>query len=434
MKVLLVGNGGREHALAWKIAQSEKVEKLYIAPGNAGTALMGENVEISLLDIDALLVFVEKNKIDLTVVGPEAPLVEGLVDRFEEAGHRIFGVNKEAAQLEGSKVFSKNLMKKYNIPTAEYETFFDAEKAIAYIKEKGAPIVVKAEGLAAGKGVIVAQETSEAIEAVNEILVNEQFGQAGNRIVVEEFLEGEEATILSFVDGDTIVPMIPSQDHKAAYDGDQGPNTGGMGAYAPAPLVDNALMDEVYNKILKPTIDALKSEGISYKGILYTGLMIKDRETKVLEYNVRFGDPETQVVLPLLKTDLIEIIEAVIDGKLDKIDIEWYDKKALCVIMASGGYPLEYQKGKEISGIEAAEEIDNLIVFQAGTELKDGSLLTAGGRVLAATALADDFESCFQKAYQAVELIKFNKAHYRRDIAHRVLKNTIKKNVLTQEG
>ena len=421
MKILVIGNGGREHAMVWKIAQSKKVKDIYIAPGNAGTALLGENIDIDVLDIEGLVNFAKEKNIDLTIVGPEAPLVEGIVDCFQEAGLRIFGPNKAAAQLEGSKVFSKNLMKKYDIPTAEYQTFTDPKEAITYIEEKGAPIVVKAEGLAAGKGVIVAEDISEAIEAVKQILVNEQFGQAGAEIVVEEYLEGEEATILAFVDGETILPMLPSQDHKPAYDNGEGPNTGGMGAYAPAPLVDEDLLEKVKQEILIPSIQALISEGITYKGILYTGLMIKDGQAKVLEYNVRFGDPETQVVLPLLESDLVNIIEAIIDGRLKEEKLSWYDKKSLCVVMASGAYPISYEKGKEISNIDKAEEIEDLIVFQAGTEMKEGKLLTAGGRVLAATALGDNFKESFDKAYQAVDKISFADAHYRSDIGKNVL-------------
>ncbi|RQD72653.1 MAG: phosphoribosylamine--glycine ligase, partial [Halanaerobium sp. MSAO_Bac5] len=314
-----------------------------------------------------------------------------------------------------------NLMQKYNIPTAEYKSFSDPKKARKYIKEKGAPIVVKAEGLAAGKGVIVAQQLEEALSAVDKIMIDEKFGQAGEKIVVEEYLEGEEATILSFCDGDNIVPMIPSQDHKPAYDGDKGPNTGGMGAYAPAPVVDAKMMAEIKEEIMEPTLAALKKEGVDFKGIIYFGLMINKGKAKVLEYNVRFGDPEAQVVLPLLKSDLIDIIEAVLENKLGDLKIEWSTKKALCVVMASGGYPVEYEKGKKITGIDSVEEKDDLIVFQAGTKAVDGELFTDGGRVLAVTALADDFAEVIKKAYQGVEKIHFEDFHIRHDIGHKAL-------------
>lgn len=421
MKVLVVGNGGREHCVVWKLAQSQLVDQIYIAPGNAGTAELGKNIDIDVLDIEGLLKFAIENDIDFSFVGPEAPLVEGIVDCFEAAGLKIFGPNKQAAQLEGSKVFSKNLMEKYNIPTAEYKVFQNVDEAITYIKDKSAPIVVKAEGLAAGKGVIVAEEVVDAVAAVNSILINDKFGNAGARVVIEEYLDGEEATVLAFLDGETIVPMIASQDHKQAYDKDQGPNTGGMGAYAPAPVVDDKMMAKVYADILVPTVAALKAEGIEYKGILYCGLMIKDGKPKVIEYNVRFGDPETQVVLPLLKTDLVDIINAVIDGKLADMEVEWYDKKALSVIMASGGYPLEYKKGKKISGINDANSLDNIIVFQAGTKMLAEELLTDGGRVLSVTAIGDNFDEVIEKAYTGVGHIHFNDYHIRHDIGHKAI-------------
>ncbi len=421
MKILLIGSGGRENALAWKLAASNRVDQLFIAPGNPGTAEYGQNINFTADDQQGLLEFALKEKIDMTVVGPEAPLAAGLVDLFAEHGIRVFGPNKEAAQLESSKVFSKNLMQKYDIPTADYQSFADPKKAAAYIKEKGAPIVVKAEGLAAGKGVIVAEKVEEAVEAVEKIMIDEKFGQAGEKIVVEEFLEGEEATILAFCDGKTIVPMIASQDHKAAYDGGKGPNTGGMGAYAPAPVVTEELMKDIKKDIIDKTLSALQSEGIDFKGIIYFGLMIKDAEAKILEYNVRFGDPEAQVVLPLLKTDLVDIMEAVLDQNLADVDIEWSDKKALCVVMASGGYPVEYETSKKISGIEDVKENDELIVFQAGTKSSNGELLTDGGRVLAVTALDDDFEKVIEKAYAGVKKIEFDGFHIRHDIGHKAV-------------
>lgn len=422
MKVLVVGSGGREHTLVWKLAQSKRVEEIFVAPGNAGTSKLAKNVEIESTDITSLVNFAKEEAIDLTFVGPEAPLVAGIVDVFEEAGLKIFGPVQKAAQLEGSKVFAKNLMWKYGIPTAKYETFTDADKAINYIKQEGTPIVVKVEGLAAGKGVIVAETEAEAIEAVKIMMNDKKFGKAGERIVIEEFLSGEEASILAFTDGKTIVPMIPSQDHKAVYDEDLGPNTGGMGAYAPAPVVTDALLDKINEEILIPTIESLKKEGIKYKGVLYAGLMIADEEAKVLEYNVRFGDPEAQVVLPLLKTDLVEIAEAIIAERLNKIKIKWLNKKALCVIMASGGYPLKYEKGKEISGVDDVDGREGITVFQAGTKLKDGKLVTAGGRVLGVTALGEDFRETINKAYRAVEKIDFAGVHYRTDIGQRALK------------
>ena len=422
MKILVVGSGGREHTLTWKLKQSDKVEKIFVAPGNAGTEELATNVNIKDTNINELVTFATRKEIDLTFVGPEAPLVEGIVDLFKEEGLAVFGPNQKAAQLEGSKVFSKNLMKEYDIPTAKYESFTEADEAIAYIKEEGAPIVVKAEGLAAGKGVIVAQSTTEAVEAVETIMLDEKFGAAGSRIVVEEFLTGEEATVLAFTDGETIVPLIASQDHKPAYDNDEGPNTGGMGAYAPAPVVDEELLAQVKADVLEPTIDGLKEEGVEYKGLIYCGLMIEDREVKVLEYNVRFGDPEAQAVLPLLETDLVDIAKAVNEKRLSEIEIEWSNKTAVCVIMASGGYPVDYETGEEITGIKEAEEDEDIIVFQAGTERKDGKLLTAGGRVLGVTAVGEGYQDTIEKAYQGVEEIDFAEAHYRSDIGAKAVK------------
>lgn len=419
MNILLIGSGGRENAIAWKLAQSIRVEELYIAAGNPGTAEYGENLEIDQSNQQALLEFALKEKIDITVVGPEAPLAAGIVDLFKEHGLKIFGPNKSAAQLESSKAFSKDLMYKYEIPTAEYQSFTEAEKAFEYIKKKGAPIVVKASGLAAGKGVIVAQTEAEALAAVATIMKDEKFGEAGTKVVIEEFLEGEEATILAFCDGQTIVPMIASQDHKAAYDGGKGPNTGGMGAYAPAPVVTNTIEKNFKLEIMEPTLKALQSEDLDFKGIIYFGLMIKDGKAKVLEYNVRFGDPEAQVVLPLLDIDLVDIIESVIKEELDQIDIKWKKQKALCVVMASGGYPVEYEKRKEIIGIE--EVAEDIIVFQAGTKLAEDKLLTDGGRVLAVTALGDSFQEVIDKAYAGVEKINFEDFHIRNDIGQKAL-------------
>jgi len=422
MNILLIGSGGRENALAWKLAQSSRVEELYIAAGNPGTAAYGENLEFDASNQEALLEFALKEKIDITLVGPEAPLAAGIVDLFEEHGLKVFGPNQSAARLESSKAFSKELMQKYKISTAAYQSFTDAKKAAEYIRTKGAPIVVKASGLAAGKGVIVAQTEAEALAAVETIMKDEKFGDAGEKVVIEEFLEGEEATILAFCDGKTIVPMIASQDHKPAYDGGKGPNTGGMGAYAPAPVVTEQIEEDFKTEIMEPTLKALQSEGLDFKGIIYFGLMIKDQKAKVLEYNVRFGDPEAQVVLPLLETDLIDIMEAVVDEKLDQLKIKWKDQKALCVVMASGGYPVEYEKGKEITGIKEAESAEDIIVFQAGTRLEGDKLLTDGGRVLAVTALGNSFSEVIEKAYSGVEKINFEGFHIRNDIGQKALK------------
>lgn len=422
MNILLIGSGGRENALAWKLSQSSRVEELYIAAGNPGTAEYGENLEFAESNQEALLEFAIKEKIDITLVGPEAPLAAGIVDLFEEHGLKVFGPKQSAARLESSKAFSKELMQKYGIPTAEYKSFTEASQAVEYIKAKGAPIVVKASGLAAGKGVIVAQTEAEALAAVETIMEAEKFGEAGEKVVIEEFLEGEEATILAFCDGKTIVPMIASQDHKPAYDGGKGPNTGGMGAYAPAPVVTEQIKEDFITEIMEPTLKALQSEDLDFKGIIYFGLMIKDDKAKVLEYNVRFGDPEAQVVLPLLETDLVDIMEAVIEGKLDQIEIKWKDQKALCVVMASGGYPVEYEKGKEITGIKEANSAGDIIVFQAGTEFAEAKLLTAGGRVLAVTALGEQFEEVIEKAYAGVEKINFKDSQIRSDIGQKALK------------
>lgn len=421
MKVLVVGSGGREHVIAWKLMQSLKVAEIFVAPGNAGTAQIAENVAIDSSDIKSLLDFALKEGIDFTFVGPEAPLVAGIVDVFEKAGLKVFGPREKASLLEGSKIFAKNIMEKNNIPTADYEAFSEPERAIAYIKKMGGPIVVKADGLAAGKGVTVAKDKEEAIAAVEEAMIDKKFGQAGEKVVIEECLQGEEATIMAFTDGNTVIPMVPSQDHKPAYDGGEGPNTGGMGAYAPAPIIDKELMEYVRNDILIPIIKGLKDEGIDYKGVLYCGLMIDDNDVNVLEFNVRFGDPETQVVLPLLKNDLLEIAEAVSEERLNEIEISWLEEKIVCVIMASGGYPVKYEKGKGIRGLDKVKDTEGVIVFHAGTEEKNDKILTAGGRVLGVTAIGNNFESTIKKAYKSVADIKFADAHYRNDIGYRVL-------------
>ena len=422
MNILIIGSGGREHTLAWKIAQSPKCGKLYAMPGNPGIEEVAECVEgISISDNAAVIDFAKSHNIELVVVGPEAPLVNGLIDELTAAGIKAFGPTKAAAQLEGSKIFAKDLMKKYGIPTATYEIFDDITKACRYIKAAGAPIVVKADGLAAGKGVIVAQTVDEAINAVFEVMEQKSFGEAGSRIVIEEFMDGEEASLLAFTDGKTIVPMIPSQDHKRVNDGDEGLNTGGMGAYAPAPVVTEEILRKAEEKILKPIIAAMAKEGITYKGCLYAGLMIVNGEPKVVEFNARFGDPETQVVLPLLESDLVEIMLACIDGGLDKVKIDWSSDSTVCIVLASGGYPLSYKKGLEIDGINKAKALDTLI-FHAGTTKTDGRLLTSGGRVLGVVARAEDIKTAVDKAYKGVEVIHFDNMHCRKDIAYRALK------------
>ncbi|MDD6127559.1 MAG: phosphoribosylamine--glycine ligase [Veillonellaceae bacterium] len=423
MNILVIGGGGREHTLAWKLAQSPSATKLYAIPGNPGMAAVAECVSgISIEDNEAVVAFAEEHAIDLAVIGPEVPLTNGIIDAFEAAGILAFGPRKAAAELEGSKAFSKGLMKKYGIPTAKYEVFTDAEVAKDYVRQEGAPIVIKADGLAAGKGVIVAETCDEALAAVADIMEDQEFGAAGNRVVIEEFMEGEEASLLCFTDGETIVPMISSQDHKRAYDGDKGPNTGGMGTYAPAPVMTPAMIEATKEKILKPVIAAMKQEGRTYQGCLYAGLMITKDGPKVVEFNARFGDPETQVVLPLLKSDLVDIMVACAkgDGSLKDLDIAWSDGAAVCVVLASGGYPKSYQKGYEITGLDKAEAL-GCHVFHAGTAERDGSVVTAGGRVLGVVAEAADVRAAVDKAYQGVNAIAFKDKMFRHDIAHRAL-------------
>lgn len=424
MRILLIGGGGREHALAWKLAQSPKVEKLYAAPGNPGIAQLKkcECININTDDLEGVADYAEEMSIDLTVVGPEAPLVAGLADVFKRRGLPVFGPSKAAAQLEGSKAFSKELMAKYNIPTAFFKVCEDIASAKAYVEEKGAPIVVKADGLAAGKGVVVAMTKEEALAAIDEMMGNHKFGSAGARLVLEEYMEGEEASLLAFTDGKTVVPMIAAQDHKRVFDGDEGPNTGGMGTYAPAPVMTDILRLKATERILKPVVEAMAAEGVPYQGCLYAGLMIKGDSVKVVEFNCRFGDPETQVVLPLLDGDLADIMLACATGTLDKTDVGWHDKAAVCVVMASGGYPESYEKGKDITGLEAAANDKNVVVFHAGTKYENGSVVTAGGRVLGVTAVDSSIKAARDRAYSAVEKIKFDKAFCRKDIAWRALK------------
>lgn len=417
MNILVIGSGGREHALYWKLSESPQTEQIYAIPGNPG---MGASAAIALDDHAAILRFVKEHEIGLVVVGPEVPLMNGLVDELEAAGIRAFGPRANAAEIEGSKSFAKDLMKKYGIPTARYEVFTAAEPARAYIRQEGAPIVVKADGLAAGKGVIVAMTEQEALDAVDAIMEDNAFGDAGARVVIEEFMEGEEASLLAFTDGTTIRPMISAQDHKRAYDGDRGPNTGGMGTYAPAPVMTPEMTERAVEEILKPTIAAMAKEGRVYRGCLYLGLMVTADGPKVVEFNARFGDPETQVVLPLLDSDLVAIMCACADGTLADVPIRWKDGAAVCVVLASGGYPGHYEKGQEIHGLADAEAMDAL-VFHAGTAMKDGKLVTNGGRVLGVVGRGADISSAVDAAYAAATKISFKDAYYRKDIAHRAL-------------
>ena len=420
MNILILGSGGREHALLWKLAQSPEATKLYAVPGNPGMAELAECVAGSIEDNAAVVKFAQEKKIDLVVVGPEVPLTNGVVDALRAAGIKAFGPTKAAAELEGSKSFSKNIMKKYGIPTAKYEVFTDADAARAYIEKEGAPIVIKADGLAAGKGVIVAETKEQALDAVHEIMDDAAFGKAGSRVVIEAFMEGEEASLLAFTDGKAIRPMVSSQDHKRAYDGDKGPNTGGMGTYAPAPVMTKDMVEQATEKILKPMIAAMAKEGRPYQGCLYAGLMITEEGPKVVEFNARFGDPETQVVLPLLKGDLVKIMQACVDGTLDTAAVDWEDGAAVCVVMASGGYPKSYKKGYAIDGLKKAESLGTF-VFHAGTAKKDGKVVTSGGRVLGVTARGGGIKEATEKAYKGVEAIRFTDEFHRKDIAHRAL-------------
>ncbi|MBQ2449697.1 MAG: phosphoribosylamine--glycine ligase [Peptococcaceae bacterium] len=415
MKVLVVGSGGREHALVWKISQSPMVDKIYCAPGNAGIGEMAECVAIKAEDLDGLLDFAVQNEIGLTVVGPEVPLTMGIVDKFQEKGLKIFGPSGRAAEIEGSKTFAKDLMAKYGIPTAKYGAFTDAAEAKAFLAEVGLPCVVKADGLAAGKGVLICETKEEAETAVEDILVDNKFGNAGSRVVVEEFLTGQEVSMLAFSDGKTIVPMVSSQDHKRIWDGDKGLNTGGMGAYSPAPIYTADIHEIVVPQVLEATIKAMEQEGRPFAGILYAGLMLTADGPKVLEFNARFGDPETQAVLPRLKSDLVEIFLAIIDGRLAEMNIEWHEEAAVCVVMASGGYPESSDKGRVITGLKEAEEA-GAIVFHAGTKETDGNIVTNGGRVLGISALGKDIAEAIENAYKGVKQITFENMQYRTDI------------------
>lgn len=424
MNVLVVGGGGREHALAWKAAQSSQVDRVFVAPGNAGTERESNltNVDIAADDIDALLRFAQKESVGLTIVGPEAPLVAGLVDRFTEAGLAAFGPTAKAAQLEGSKAFSKDFLQRHNIPTADYQNFTDIASAKAYVDDKGVPIVVKADGLAAGKGVIIADTIEQAHAAIDDMLAGNRFGDAGHRVVIEEFLTGEEASFIVMVDGEHAIPFASSQDHKARDNGDTGPNTGGMGAYSPAPVVSPAIHDWVMRHVIKPTVEGMAAEGAPYKGFLYAGLMIAENGTaKVLEYNCRFGDPETQPIMMRLKSDLVELCLQAVEGNLNQAPIDFDERAAVGVVMAAGGYPESYNKGDVIHGLPT-QETENQKVFHAGTALSDGNVVTSGGRVLCCTALGRRVTDAQQAAYQLVQKIDWNNVYYRTDIAHRAIK------------
>lgn len=416
MKILVIGSGGREHALVWKIAQSSMVSEIFCAPGNAGIEEMAKLVSIKADDVDSLLGFAKEKKIDLTIVGPELPLTSGIVDFFEEAGLKIFGPSKKAAELEGSKAFAKYLLKKNNIPTANYELFTSSQSAREYLKNQKFPVVIKADGLAAGKGVIICESLKSAEQAVEEILGEKVFGIAGNKIVIEEFLEGEEASVLAFSDGENVLPLVPAQDHKAIYDGDRGPNTGGMGAYSPPPIVTDAIAEEILENILKPTIKAMAQEGRAYKGILYAGLMITRKETKVLEFNVRFGDPETQPILVRMESDIVPLFLAAIEGTLNTQKIKWRKDASVCVVMASTGYPGSYPKGEEILGVDKLKNDSNTVVFHAGTKKVDNKLVTNGGRVLGVTSLGNTVSEAIKNSYRAVARISWENLYYRRDI------------------
>jgi phosphoribosylamine--glycine ligase len=421
MKVLVVGSGGREHSLVWKIRQSPSVSKVYCAPGNAGIAQMAECVDIAATDLEDLAAFGEEKGVGLTVVGPELPLTMGIVDQFGEKGLRIFGPLRAAAEIEGSKVFCKYLLSKYGVPTATYRTFDDRDEAAAYIESIGGPMVVKADGLAAGKGVILSPTKEDALKALDTIMLEKAFGEAGNRVIVEEFLVGEEASFIALTDGKTVVPLASSQDHKAIYDGDKGPNTGGMGAYSPAPVVTEEVHRKIMDEIMIPTIEGMASEGRTYRGVLYAGLMVTDGQPKVLEFNARFGDPENQPIMMRMKGDIVPLLEACIDGSLEGMTVEWDPRWAVCVVMASGGYPGSYEKNKVIKGLDSISQMRDVFVFHAGTGRSGDNVVTNGGRVLGVTALGEDAKFAIDLAYSAVKKIQWDGVHYRSDIGKRAL-------------
>lgn len=423
MKVLVVGSGGREHALAWKIAQSPRADRVFVAPGNAGTAADAENVPIAATDVPRLLQFASQNQIGLTVIGPEAPLAAGLVDEFQRAGLRVFGPTRAAAELETSKVFCKNLLRHADVPTADHRVFRNAREAITFLKEReDMPVVVKADGLASGKGVIVCDNREQALAAVERIAVQKEFGEAGNQFVIEERLQGEEASVLALTDGHTLLTLPPCQDHKRAYDGDMGPNTGGMGAYCPTPLMTDELLQNVEERILVPTVHQMKRSHRPFRGVLYAGLMVTNQGVKVLEFNVRFGDPECQPLLMRFKSDLLELLEAAVDGRLDELPpLEWDPRPAVCVVMASEGYPGTYERGQPIRGLDDAAVLPDVKVFHAGTAMREGQIVTDGGRVLGVTALGTSISAAKLQAYKAVKAIRFSGAWCRKDISDKAL-------------
>ncbi|MBI1994884.1 MAG: phosphoribosylamine--glycine ligase [Deltaproteobacteria bacterium] len=425
MKLLVIGSGGREHALVWKISQSPKVKKIYCAPGSAGISEFAEAIAIGPEQIEKLAEFAEREKIDLTVVGPELPLTLGIADLFESRGLSIFGPNKAAAQLEGSKAFAKEILKANHIPTAAFGTFADAASARQYLAQQAPPYVVKADGLAAGKGVLICPSRQEAEAAIDEILVRKTFGHAGEKLVIEEFLDGEEASFMALTDGEHILPLASSQDHKRVFDNDQGPNTGGMGAYSPAPVVTPAIHRRIMDEVLMPLLAGLKQRGIRYRGVIYAGVMITKDGPKVLEFNARFGDPECQPIMLRLKSDLVPLLDATIDGKIDQVRPEWYDEPAVCVVLCAGGYPGTYDKGKEITGLEKLRDWPNGFVFHAGTAKNDGRWITAGGRVLGVTARGTGITEAVGEVYRAVGEISWDGMHYRKDIARRALTHSL---------
>lgn len=424
MNILVIGSGGREHTIVWKLAQSSKVDKLYCAPGNAGIALQAECLDISADDINGLLEITRDKKIDLTIVGPEIPLSLGIVNLFEKNNYPIFGPTREAAEIESSKVFSKYLMDKYHVPTARYRVFENDSAALSYLHDQTFPLVLKADGLAGGKGVLIVHGLSQAEEAISQIMKEKKFGEAGKRVIIEEFLAGEEVSMLIFTDGKHFLPMLSSQDHKKINDGDRGPNTGGMGAYSPVSFFSEEKQKWVLKNIFQPVLRGMEIEGRRFKGILYAGLILTNEGPKVLEFNARFGDPETQVILPGLKTDLVEIIQAVLGGNLNQIDITWTNQASVCVVMASEGYPGKYDKGKIIYGLDPLEDRKDMMVFHAGTEQKNDKIITAGGRVLGVTAWADKLPEAIEKAYEAVNKIQFENQYYRKDIGKKGLKSS----------
>lgn len=421
MKVLVIGSGGREHALVWKIAQSKKVSKLFCAPGNGGIAELAQCVNIQAEDINGLLEFAVGNGIELTVVGPEIPLALGIVDVFQQHNLKIFGPAKAASQLESSKVFAKNIMKKYHVPTADFKTFRGKDEALAYVRQRQKPLVIKADGLCAGKGVFVCPQLLEQEQAIKAIMQDNVFGEAGKVIIVEEILRGEEASILVISDGKSVISLASSQDHKRIFDQDQGPNTGGMGAYSPAPVVTGTLLARIHKEIIIPTIEGMQKEGTPYCGVLYAGVMITETGPKALEFNVRFGDPETQAILPRLKTDLVEVMLKTQERRLNEIELSWRDEACVCVVIASGGYPGKYEKGRQIFGLDELKTEKDIVVFHAGTKKENGKIFTSGGRVLGVVGLGRDIKQAIDRTYAAVSKVRFDGLHYRRDIAYRAL-------------